>query len=68
MHRCAAVARPDASSSMSSASLRSSSSRWWVPKSRIWKPVTEIPLSSTRLSGMRGISPAAKPTVTNLPP
>ena len=41
---------------------------WWRPNPSMVKPVTTTPLSRTRLSGIRGISPEANPTVTNRPP
>ena len=53
------TARPLVNSSMSSTSLRRSSSGRWVAKSMNWKPRIWMPFSSTRLSGIRGITPDA---------
>ena len=52
-------ARPAARSPRTSASLRSISAPAWAAKSWSWKPRIAPPLSRTRFSGMRGISPAA---------
>src|SRR5829696_8972280 len=54
--------RPAASRHSSSSSLRRNSSAAWATKSRNWKPSSRTPLSRTRLRGMRGIVPDAKPT------
>ena len=47
--------------------LRFISSGRCVAKSMNWKPNTCTPFSSTRLRGIRGMSPDAKPTVTKRP-
>ena len=62
------VARPARARAASSATSRARSSRWWAPNPSMVNPVTMTPLSRTRFRGILGISPEAKPTVTNRPP
>src|SRR5262249_52311204 len=60
--------RPVASSASSSASSRCLRSGRLAAKDRWSKPSTDTPLSRTRLSGTRAISPEANPTTTKREP